>query len=39
MFGLHLVHGMFSDLFDYNEWEFLLGFIASSIDSKTQLPK
>jgi hypothetical protein len=25
MFGIHLTHGMFPDLFEPNEWEFLLG--------------
>ena len=34
MFGIHLVHGIFPDLFQAQEWEFLLGMSAVSLESR-----
>lgn len=39
MFGIHLVHGIFADLFQAQEWEFLLGTSAVSLESRVTAPK
>ena len=39
MYGLHLVHGMRSELFQPNEWEFFLGNAVGSMDVRAQLPR
>ena len=36
---IHIVHGIFPELFQPGEWEFVLGYSAHTIDSKNPLPK
>jgi dynein heavy chain 2 len=39
MFGLHIVKGMRTDLFEPNEWEFFLGNAIGNVEAKVQFPK
>jgi len=39
MFGLHLVKGVRPELFEMNEWDFFVGNIISSQDTRNALPK
>jgi dynein heavy chain 2 len=34
MFALHLVHGIFPELFGDNEWNFLLGFTGLALEQR-----
>ncbi|KAL4440929.1 hypothetical protein ABPG74_009342 [Tetrahymena malaccensis] len=39
MFGLHIVHDIYPEYFQQNEWDFLLGNTALAIESNLQIPK